>query len=51
LRDWPIAWSRASTPFFSEEELLDITAALPPHSDRPDIIPRFSLTTKADHVM
>jgi ATP-dependent exoDNAse (exonuclease V) beta subunit len=34
----------------TEEELLDITAALPPQADRPDAISRFSLTTKADDV-
>ncbi|MBN9560761.1 MAG: UvrD-helicase domain-containing protein [Alphaproteobacteria bacterium] len=34
----------------SEEELLDITAALPPLADRPDAIPRFSLATDPDHV-
>jgi CRISPR-associated exonuclease Cas4 len=34
----------------TEEELLDITAALPWHPDLSDTIPRFSLTTKADHV-
>jgi ATP-dependent exoDNAse (exonuclease V) beta subunit len=34
----------------TEEELLDITAALPPQADRPDGISRFSLTTKADDV-
>ncbi|MGY3610818.1 MULTISPECIES: UvrD-helicase domain-containing protein [unclassified Bradyrhizobium] len=35
----------------TEEELLDITAALPPHEERPDAIPRFSLMTDADHVI
>ncbi len=35
----------------TEEELLDITAALPPPADRPDTIPRFALTTKADYVI
>ena len=34
----------------SEEELLDITAELPPLADRPDAIPRFSLATDPDHV-
>jgi CRISPR-associated exonuclease Cas4 len=34
----------------TEEELLDIIAALPPQADRPDGISRFSLTTKADDV-
>ncbi|MFZ5682455.1 MAG: UvrD-helicase domain-containing protein [Pseudomonadota bacterium] len=34
----------------TEEELLDITAALPSHEERPDTIPRFSLMTDADHV-
>ena len=34
----------------SEEELLDITAGLPPLADRPDAIPRFSVTTDPDHV-
>ncbi|WP_316193890.1 UvrD-helicase domain-containing protein [Bradyrhizobium sp. SZCCHNRI1029] len=34
----------------SEEELLDITAGLPPLADRPDAIPRFSLATDPDHV-
>jgi ATP-dependent exoDNAse (exonuclease V) beta subunit len=34
----------------TEEELLDITAALPTQADRPDAISRFSLTTKADDV-
>jgi CRISPR-associated exonuclease Cas4 len=34
----------------TEEELLDITAELPPHEERPDAIPRFSLMTEADHV-
>lgn len=34
----------------TEEELLDITAALPPQEERPDAIPRFSLMTDADHV-
>ena len=34
----------------TEEELLDITAALPPQEARPDAIPRFSLMTDADHV-
>jgi len=34
----------------TEEELLDITAALPPHEGHPDAIPRFSLMTEADHV-
>jgi CRISPR-associated exonuclease Cas4 len=35
----------------SEEELLDITAGLPPLADRPDAIPRFSLATDPDHVV
>jgi ATP-dependent exoDNAse (exonuclease V) beta subunit len=34
----------------TDEELLDITAALPRQADRPDAIPRFSLLTEADHV-
>ena len=34
----------------TEEELLDITAALPPLIDRPGAIPRFSLRTAAEHV-
>jgi ATP-dependent exoDNAse (exonuclease V) beta subunit len=34
----------------SEEELLDITAGLPPLADRPDAIPRFSLATDPDRV-
>jgi CRISPR-associated exonuclease Cas4 len=34
----------------TEEELLDITAALPPHPGRPDAPPRFSLLTDLDHV-
>ena len=34
----------------SEEELLDTTAGLPPLADRPDAIPRFSVTTDPDHV-
>jgi ATP-dependent exoDNAse (exonuclease V) beta subunit len=34
----------------SEEELLDITAALPAPSDHPDAIPRFSLLTDPSHV-
>src|SRR6267154_1062207 len=34
----------------TEEELLDITAALPPQADRFDALSRFSLTTKADDV-
>src|SRR6267154_1330188 len=34
----------------TEEELLDITAALPPHEERLDAIPRFSLMTEPDHV-
>ncbi len=34
----------------TEEELLDITAALPTPEERPDAIPRFSLMTDADHV-
>jgi len=34
----------------SEEELLDITAGLPPLADRPDAIPRFSLAADPDHV-
>jgi CRISPR-associated exonuclease Cas4 len=34
----------------SEEELLDITAGLPPLANRPDAIPRFSLATDLDHV-
>jgi CRISPR-associated exonuclease Cas4 len=35
----------------TEEELLDIAAALPPLPARPEIIPRFSLMTNADHVV
>jgi len=34
----------------TEEELLDITASLPPLADRPEAIPRFSLLTELDHV-
>jgi CRISPR-associated exonuclease Cas4 len=34
----------------TEEELLDITAALPPHFDRPDALSRFSVLTDLDHV-
>jgi ATP-dependent exoDNAse (exonuclease V) beta subunit len=34
----------------SDEELLDITAGLPPLAGRPDAIPRFSLATDPDHV-
>jgi CRISPR-associated exonuclease Cas4 len=34
----------------TEEELLDITAALPGRPDRLDAIPRFSLMTEKDHV-
>ncbi|WEX85812.1 UvrD-helicase domain-containing protein [Sinorhizobium garamanticum] len=34
----------------AEEELLDITAALPPHPDRPDAPPHFSLLTDLNHV-
>jgi len=34
----------------TEEELLDITAALPPHPERPDLMPRFSLLTDLDHI-
>lgn len=34
----------------SEEELLDITAGLPPLAERPDAIPRFSLATDPDQV-
>ena len=34
----------------TEEELLDITAALPAQPDRPDNIPRFSIMTEADQV-
>jgi CRISPR-associated exonuclease Cas4 len=34
----------------SEEELLDITAGLPPPGERCDAIPRFSLATDPDHV-
>ena len=34
----------------TEEELLDITAALPPSSDHAEAIPRFSLMTPVDHV-
>jgi ATP-dependent exoDNAse (exonuclease V) beta subunit len=34
----------------TEEELLNIAAALPLEADRPDAISRFSLTTKADDV-
>lgn len=35
----------------TEEELLDITAALPPDPDRPDLLPRFSMMTEADYVV
>jgi CRISPR-associated exonuclease Cas4 len=34
----------------TEEELLDITAALPPRPDRPDALPRFALLTDLDQV-
>jgi CRISPR-associated exonuclease Cas4 len=34
----------------TEEELLDITAALPVNPNGSDAIPRFSLTTNVDHV-
>ncbi len=34
----------------TEEELLDITAVLPPPPDRPEAIPRFSLLTPAERV-
>lgn len=34
----------------TEQELLDITAALPLNSDRPDAAPRFSLMTEIEHV-
>jgi ATP-dependent exoDNAse (exonuclease V) beta subunit len=34
----------------TEEELLDITAALPPSSDHAEAIPRFSLMSPVDHV-
>jgi ATP-dependent exoDNAse (exonuclease V) beta subunit len=34
----------------TEEELLDITASLPPLADRPEVIPRFSLLTEFDDV-
>ena len=34
----------------TEEDLLDITAALPPHPDRAQASPRFSLLTDLDHV-
>jgi CRISPR-associated exonuclease Cas4 len=34
----------------TEEELLDITVALPPDPDRADAFPRFSLLTNLDHV-
>lgn len=35
---------------WTEEELLDITAVLPAHSDRPDAIPHFSVLTDPAHV-
>ena len=44
------ALMRGSLVGLSEEELLDITAGLPPLADRPDAIPRFSLATDPDHV-
>jgi len=34
----------------TEEELLDITAALPPHPKRPDVTRRFSVLTDLEHV-
>jgi ATP-dependent exoDNAse (exonuclease V) beta subunit len=34
----------------TDEELLDVTAALPPDAKHPDAIPRFSLMTDADHL-
>jgi len=34
----------------TEEELLDITATLPQHPDRPNAPPRFSLLTDLDHI-
>jgi ATP-dependent exoDNAse (exonuclease V) beta subunit len=34
----------------TEEELLDVTAALPPNPDYPDAPPRFSVLTDLDHV-
>lgn len=34
----------------TDEELLDITASLPPLAGRPEAIPRFSLLTELDHV-
>ncbi len=34
----------------TEEDLLDITAALPAHPDRPDAIPRFWVLTDPGHV-
>src|SRR5207302_7425412 len=34
----------------TEEELLDITASLPPLPDRPDALPRFSVLTDPDLV-
>jgi len=35
----------------TEEELLDITAALPTPADQPDTLPRFSLTTEVERVV
>lgn len=34
----------------TEEELLDITAELPPHGASPHAIPQFSLMTEVDQV-
>lgn len=44
------AFMRGPLVGLSEEELLDITAGLPPRVDRPDAIPRFSLATDPDNV-
>ena len=44
------AFMRCPLVGLSEEELLDITAGLPPLADRPDAIPHFSLATDPDQV-
>jgi ATP-dependent exoDNAse (exonuclease V) beta subunit len=44
------AFMRGPFVGMTEEELLDITAALPPDPDRPDRLPRFSLRTDPEQV-
>jgi hypothetical protein len=39
------AWMRGPFVGLTEDELLDITAALPAHSERPEALPRFSVLT------